>query len=73
MLLAAVDEELGAVFFGPPDIDVFRARFGVPGEWSARSGARRTVCRCTQDHRTVAAVHRAGRCSMCPGDLLPMT
>ena len=34
MLLAAVDEELGAVFFGPPDIDDFRARFGVPDEWT---------------------------------------
>ena len=34
MLLAAVDEELGAVFFGPPDIADFRARFGVPDEWT---------------------------------------
>ena len=34
ILLAAVDEELGAVFFGPPDIADFRARFGVPGEWT---------------------------------------
>ena len=36
ILLAVVDEELGAVFFGiPPSImDAFRARFGVPGEWT---------------------------------------
>jgi nitroreductase len=34
MLLAAVDEELGAVFFGPPDIADFRVRFGVPDEWT---------------------------------------
>jgi len=34
MLLAAVDEELGAVFFGSPDIADFRARFGVPDEWT---------------------------------------
>jgi nitroreductase len=34
ILLAAVDEELGAVFFGPPDIAAFRGRFGVPGEWT---------------------------------------
>jgi nitroreductase len=34
MLLAAVDEGLGAVFFGPPDIADFRARFGVPDEWT---------------------------------------
>jgi nitroreductase len=34
ILLAAVDEELGAVFFGPPDITDFRARFGVPAEWT---------------------------------------
>jgi nitroreductase len=33
-LLAAVDEGLGAVFFGPPDIADFRARFGVPDEWT---------------------------------------
>jgi nitroreductase len=34
MLLAAVNEGLGAVFFGPPDIADFRARFGVPDEWT---------------------------------------
>jgi nitroreductase len=34
ILLAAVDEGLGAVFFGPPDIADFRARFGVPDEWT---------------------------------------
>jgi nitroreductase len=34
MLLAAVDEELGAVFFGPPDIADVRAWFGVPDEWT---------------------------------------
>jgi nitroreductase len=36
ILLAVVDEDLGAVFFGiPPSImDRFRARFGVPGEWT---------------------------------------
>jgi nitroreductase len=31
MLLTAVDEGLGACFFGPPpDLDAFRAEFGVP-------------------------------------------
>jgi nitroreductase len=34
ILLAAVDEGLGAVFFGPPDIADFRARFGVPDGWT---------------------------------------
>jgi nitroreductase len=36
MLLAAVDEELGAVFFGiPPEyMAEFRAQFGVPAEWT---------------------------------------
>jgi nitroreductase len=36
MLLTAVDEELGACFFGvPPDrMDAFRAAFGVPGEFT---------------------------------------
>lgn len=34
ILLAAVDAELGAVFFGPPDIPGFRSRFGVPAEWT---------------------------------------
>jgi nitroreductase len=34
ILLAVVDEGLGAVFFGPPDIADFRARFGVPDEWT---------------------------------------
>ena len=34
ILLAAVDEGLGAVFFGPPDIADFRARFGVPATWT---------------------------------------
>ncbi len=35
MLLTAVDEELGACFFGvPPErMDAFRAAFGVPGEY----------------------------------------
>lgn len=33
ILLAVVDAELGAVFFGPPDIGDFRAEFGVPPEW----------------------------------------
>ena len=34
ILLAAVDEGLGAVFSGPPEIADFRARFGVPTEWT---------------------------------------
>jgi nitroreductase len=36
ILLAVVDEGLGAVFFGlqPEIIDTFRARFGVPREWT---------------------------------------
>jgi nitroreductase len=36
MLLTAVDEELGACFFGvPPEhMDAFRAAFGVPGEYT---------------------------------------
>jgi nitroreductase len=33
-LLAVVDEGLGAVFFGPPDITDFRRVFGVPDEWT---------------------------------------
>jgi nitroreductase len=35
-LLAAVDEGLGAVFFGisPEDMDAFRAEFGVPAQWT---------------------------------------
>jgi nitroreductase len=35
MLLAAVDEGLGALFFGAPEEDVpsFREAFGVPGGW----------------------------------------
>ena len=36
ILLCVVDEGLGAVFFGiPPSImDAFRARYGVPAEWT---------------------------------------
>ncbi len=36
ILLAAVDEGLGAVFFGimPEDMPDFRSRFGVPEEWT---------------------------------------
>jgi nitroreductase len=34
ILLAVVDEGLGAVFFGPPDFADFRAEFGVPPEWT---------------------------------------
>jgi nitroreductase len=36
MLLAAVDEGLGATFFGinPEDMDGFRAAYGVPAEWT---------------------------------------
>jgi nitroreductase len=36
MLLQAVDDDLGAVFFGvaPEDMDVFRAAFGVPETWT---------------------------------------
>jgi nitroreductase len=30
MLLTAVDEGLGAVFYGPPPLPAFRAEFGVP-------------------------------------------
>jgi len=33
-LLAVVDEGLGAVFFGPPDIADFRRVFGVPDKWT---------------------------------------
>ena len=35
MLLTAVDEELGACFFGimPENIDPFRTEFGVPGDY----------------------------------------
>ena len=32
ILLAVVDAQLGAVFFGPPDIADFRAEFGVPAD-----------------------------------------
>src|SRR5690242_2529512 len=34
ILLAAVDQGLGAVFFGPPEFADFRAEFGVPQEWT---------------------------------------
>jgi nitroreductase len=34
VLLAVVDEGLGAVFFGPPEFADFRAEFGVPPEWT---------------------------------------
>ncbi len=34
ILLAVVDEGLGAVFFGPPEFAAFRAEFGVPPEWT---------------------------------------
>jgi nitroreductase len=34
ILLAVVDEGLGAVFFGPPEFADFRAEFGVPPEWT---------------------------------------
>jgi nitroreductase len=36
ILLAVVDAELGAVFFGipPDDMDAFRTAFGVPDEWT---------------------------------------
>lgn len=36
MLLAVVDAELGAVFFGipPTHMDAFRAAYGVPAEWT---------------------------------------
>jgi nitroreductase len=34
ILLAAVDEGLGAVFFGPPEFADFRTAFGVPEEWT---------------------------------------
>ncbi|MGD0239866.1 MAG: nitroreductase family protein [Streptosporangiaceae bacterium] len=34
ILLAVVDEGLGAVFFGPPEFAAFRAEFGVPREWT---------------------------------------
>lgn len=34
ILLAVVDEGLGAVFSGPPEIADFRARFGIPAEWT---------------------------------------
>lgn len=33
ILLAVVDEKLGAVFFGPPVIADFRSTFGVPEQW----------------------------------------
>jgi nitroreductase len=35
VLLAVVDEGLGAVFFGPPEFADFRAEFGVPPEWTS--------------------------------------
>ena len=34
ILLAVVDEGLGAVLFGPPDIADFRTQFGVPEAWT---------------------------------------
>ena len=34
ILLAVVDEGLGAVFSGPPEFADFRAEFGVPEEWT---------------------------------------
>jgi nitroreductase len=36
ILLSVVDEGLGAVFFGipPSTMDAFRARYGVPAEWT---------------------------------------
>ena len=34
ILLAVVDEGLGAVFFGPPEFADFRAAFGVPEQWT---------------------------------------
>ena len=34
ILLGVVDEGLGAVFFGPPELGGFRAAFGVPAEWT---------------------------------------
>ena len=34
ILLAVVDEGLGAVFFGPPELADFRSTFGVPEEWT---------------------------------------
>lgn len=34
ILLAVVDEGVGAVFFGPPEFADFRAEFGVPPEWT---------------------------------------
>jgi nitroreductase len=34
MALTAVDEGLGALFFGVADPDGLRAAFGVPGDWS---------------------------------------
>jgi len=36
ILLAAVDEGLGAVFFGipPENMADFRTQFGVPGQWT---------------------------------------
>ena len=34
ILLAVVDERLGAVFFGPPEFADYRAEFGVPEEWT---------------------------------------
>jgi hypothetical protein len=46
ILLAAVDEELGAVFFGPPDIADFRARFGVPDEWTPIARSRSAILTC---------------------------
>jgi nitroreductase len=35
ILLSAVDEGLGALFFGlfPPTLDPFRSAFGIPDEW----------------------------------------
>jgi len=35
MLLSAVEEKLGALFFGlyPPTLDAFKSAFGIPQEW----------------------------------------
>lgn len=40
MLLSAVDERLGALFFGlyPPTLDVFKSAFGIPPEWDPIGG-----------------------------------
>jgi nitroreductase len=34
ILLAVVDEGLGAVFFGPPEVADFRSTFSVPEQWT---------------------------------------